>query len=110
MKQIFICGEYILLVCCVQFTLQGQNLVSITPPSAHVEQQLGDHQKKMKSLKSLLSDLEQEYKVSFFYKTELVENIYVEERRPQSRSGSLEEILITYLKPLKLTFEQVSFT
>lgn len=106
MKRISIfCG--LMVMCCLQFILQGQPLTSANSTPGNETDVPMSRQADTKTLKSLLMDLEKKYNVSFFYKSELVENKTVN-HIDNSDKHSLEETLQSYLKPFKLTYEKVS--
>lgn len=69
-----------------------------------------DKEEQVKTLKSVLSDLEKEYKIFLSYDWEVIENKVVNVKEVEitkKNSPDVEEVLLNFLKPLHLDYRKI---
>nr|WKN37328.1 TonB-dependent receptor [Tunicatimonas sp. TK19036] len=92
---------------------EAQDLASLTRPpvlsSRSTVHTTPDQEEKSRSLKSVLADLESQYKVFFNYDTKLIEKkvVQAEILKEAQQSNALEEVINTFLSPLKLKYKKL---
>ncbi|HYG40995.1 MAG TPA: SusC/RagA family TonB-linked outer membrane protein [Cytophagales bacterium] len=103
-KVLKFCGLLVLL-CCLKFSVYSQALASSASLKSYPDSSGPVVQNENRSLKSILHYLEKKYDVSFFYKSELVENKSI--NISNIKDSSLEQELKSCLAPNGLKYEKI---
>lgn len=87
----------------------SQELASLQePPGEFIAKMYnGPEQNKSASLKSVLEEIQTRYNVYFTYDTDLIDGQFIETDKHTLDAEPLEQLLSSYLKPLKLSFKKV---
>src|SRR5690606_6106373 len=81
------------LLCC------GPGGQAFSQTLAYDDRPQQENQKNQKTLGAMLKELENQYEVSFTYRSEIVQDKYVDQRMLEKEKSTLEEKLNKLLKP-----------